>query len=386
MPNRSIKGYKWATHGAIARPTTTKPRARASSTRSRREPVSGAPLRIHVLALEDCAPIVPIGTIDLLRKSIDLATQSRAKGSPARGKDIVVSLVSSTTSRTLKAAGNVTLECDATIADAGRCDLVFVPALDPDVVEHLERNRAVLPWLRRAFARGADVVSACTGAFVLAEAGLLDGRTATTHWAFQELFTARHPAVKLAPQAIIVDQGRVITAGGATSFINLVMFLVERIFGEEIAWAASRIFLVDRNKSPQSAYSFAALSSQKDHEDEPILAAQQLIEAEVAAAPSIDDLARRVALSRRTFVRRFRSATGNTPRDYIQRVRVESAKRALERGENVSIVATGVGYEDVVAFRKIFARVTGLTPAEYRSRYGPKSTPAWAPAKSPRRA
>jgi transcriptional regulator GlxA family with amidase domain len=187
---------------------------------------------------------------------------------------------------------------------------------------------------------------------------------------------ARHPRIRLAPQAVIVDQGRIVTAGGATSFVNLALFLVERLLGQDVAWTASRMFLVDPNKSPQGAY--AMFSTQKTHGDDPILRAQAIVEGDVALAPPVEELARRVALSQRTFVRRFRSATGNTPRDYIQRVRVEAAKRALERGANsVAEVAARVGYGDVAAFRKLFVRSTGLTPAEYRSRYGPKAAPAW---------
>ena len=210
---------------------------------------------------------------------------------------------------------------------------------------------------------------------MLAEAGLLDGRTATTHWAFQALLRQRYPRVRLAPQAILVDQGRIVTAGGATSFVNLALFLVERLLGQDVAWASSRMFLVDPNKSPQGAY--AAFSTQKDHDDEPILHAQEIIEKEISNAPAIDELAHRVSLSRRTFVRRFHLATGNAPRDYIQRVRVEAAKRALERGDLVGSVAGHVGYDDAVAFRKLFVRLAGLTPAEYRSRYGPRAAPGW---------
>lgn len=330
------------------------------------------PLRVHVLALEDCAPIVPVGTIDLLRKSVELATTMPAsRPRPA----IELSLVATGATTKVRAAGGVVLRCDATLRPAARGDVVIVPALDPDVVERIARNRRLLPWLRRAHASGADIVSACTGSFLLAEAGLLDGRTATTHWAFQPLFAQRYPSVRLAPQAILVDQGRIVTAGGATSFINLALFLVERLLGQDVGWAASRMFLVDPNKSPQGAY--AAFSSQKDHGDAPVLRAQEIIEREVERSPDVDELARRVSLSRRTFVRRFRAATGNSPRGYIQRVRVEVAKRALERGDTISTVAARVGYEDATAFRKLFFRVAGLTPAEYRTRYGPRSAPAW---------
>lgn len=328
--------------------------------------------RVHVLALEGCAPIVPVGIMDLLRKSIDLAA---ALPGPSR-RSIELTLVSAVGRLAVKAAGGLIVTCDATLRSAGSCDLAVVPALDPDVRERIDHNRAVVPWLRRAYARGADVVSACTGSFLLGEAGLLDGRTATTHWAFQELFRQRYPRVRLAPQAILVDQGRIVTAGGATSFVNLSLLLVERLLGQDVARAASRMFLIDPNKAPQGAYS--AFSTQKDHGDEPILKAQDIIEREVRRSPAVEDLARLVSLSRRTFVRRFHRATGNTPRDYIQRVRVEAAKRALEAGELVGSVAARVGYDDAVAFRKLFVRHTGLTPADYRSRYGPHIAPAWS--------
>jgi transcriptional regulator GlxA family with amidase domain len=265
------------------------------------------------------------------------------------------------------------LQCDESIATVRRSDIVVIPALDPDVEEHLARNRDVVPWLQRMYLTGADVASVCTGAFLLGEAGLLDGRAATTHWAFQELLARRHPRVEILPQAILVDQGRVLTAGGATSFLNLALHLVERVFGVEVARASSKMFLIDMNKAPQSAY--AMFSSQKLHQDQDILRAQSMIERHAGRTPTIDRLAREVAMSPRTFVRRFRQSTGNSPREYIQRVKVEAAKRALESGERVSAVAGVVGYADAAAFRRLFARLTGLAPADYRARYGPSAAP-----------
>jgi transcriptional regulator GlxA family with amidase domain len=279
------------------------------------------------------------------------------------------------------------LRCALTLADVRRSDLVVVPAVDPDVVEHLARNRAVVPWLRRVHEAGADVASACTGAFVLGEAGLLDGRAATTHWAFQQLLAHRYPRAHVQAQAILVDQGRIITAGGATSFLNLALHLIERAFGTEVARASSKMFLIDVNKAPQSAY--AMFSSQKLHADQGILRAQALIERAPDSTPRVDRLAREVAMSPRTFARRFHQSTGNTPREYIQRVKIEAAKRALEAGERIAAVAGVVGYRDAAAFRRLFARLTGLTPADYRARYGPKSPPVTIgprPARRSRRA
>jgi transcriptional regulator GlxA family with amidase domain len=325
-----------------------------------------AALQIHVLALHDCTPLAPVGIVDLLRKTQLLAT---APGMLHPRRAIDVTLVSPGPTTTVIAAGGLKLTCATTVPRVLRSDLVVVPPVDPDVLAHLAQNRRVVPWLRRMYDRGADLASACTGSFLLAEAGLLDGRTATTHWAFQELLRARYPGVSIEPQAILVDHGRICTAGGATSFLNLVLLLVERIFGPVVARMASKMFLVDVNKSPQGAY--AMFGTQKQHADAEILQVQKIIEDELATGLSVARLASRIGMSRRNFVRRFARATGNPPRVYVQRVRVEAGKRALEGGnDSVARIAKNVGYDDPVAFRKVFARETGLNPVAYRDRYG----------------
>jgi transcriptional regulator GlxA family with amidase domain len=330
-------------------------------------------MRVQVLALSHSTALVPVGIADMLRKAADLAAMMQLPVRP-----VEVSLISTGKSRIVRGAGGIEVRCAATVHDALPGDLVIASALDPDVLATLEANRAAVPFLRRAFSRGADVASVCTGAFLLGEAGLLDGRSATTHWAFQPLFAARFPRVRLQPQAVIVDSGRVLTSGGATSFLNLALVLIERIYGIELARASSKMFLVDVNKSPQGAY--AMFSTQKTHDDQSILRAQSLIEERLT--PSVGELARATAMTTRTFVRRFRQATGNSPREYIQRVRVEAARRELESStRSVSAIAERVGYGDVVAFRRLFIRVTGLTPADYRARYGPRSEPSWVAAK-----
>ena len=327
------------------------------------------PLRVHVVVLHDCTPFVPVGIAELLRKAQIVA----ADFPKAQGRPIDVRLVSPGRSLTVTCAGKIRLRCGETTARVRRSSLVIVPALDGDLPELLAKNRAVVPWLRRLYMAGADVASVCTGAFLLGEAGLLDGRAATTHWAFQELLARRCPRTEVMPQAILVDQGRVLTAGGATSFLNLALHLIERFYGAEVAHASSKLFLIDVNKAPQSAY--AMFSSQKLHDDRDILRAQSLIERHAARSTRIERIAREVGMSVRSFARRFRICTGNSPGEYIQRVKVEAAKRALESGARVSAVAEVAGYADAAAFRRLFARLTGLTPSEYRARYGPSSPP-----------
>lgn len=326
------------------------------------------PLRVAVLVLKDSTALVPIGVAELIKKTLQFTPPAAGE----RGIDVVLA----GETRRVATAGGYPVDCDVIFDDLGACDLVVVPALDPDILRHLALNEAAVDLIRSLWAAGADCASACTGAFVLAEAGLLDGRRATTHWAFQDLFRARYPAVDLVPQAILVDQGRVCTAGGATSFIQLTHYLVERWLGQDVAHAAARMFLIDVNKSPQGAY--ATFASQRQHQDARILAAQDLIEANVREPISVAEIARRLAMSDRTLLRRFKDATGNTPLEYLQRVRVETAKRTLEAGtESVKAIAARVGYTDIAAFRAVFARITGLNPAEYRQRYGPRSDPGY---------
>jgi transcriptional regulator GlxA family with amidase domain len=310
-----------------------------------------------------------VGVAELFKKASDLAS---SPSGPRARRPITVAIVGETAR--LATAGGWPLLCDRTFGGVRSADLVVVSALDPDIAERLDENRAAVRFVRRLHRAGAHVASACTGAFVLGEAGLLDGRRATTHWAFQPLLSARYPKVRVEPQAIVVDQGRVCTAGGATSFINLTHYLVERHLGAELARAASKMFLIDPNKAPQSAY--AIFASQKSHGDPPILRVQEYIEQNAHTA-AVTELAQRAAMSSRTFLRRFKEATGNTPLAYLQRVRVEAAKRALEEGRrSLAAIAQEVGYEDPVAFRRVFARETGLTPADYRERYGPRAKPS----------
>ncbi|MEZ4297124.1 MAG: helix-turn-helix domain-containing protein [Polyangiaceae bacterium] len=327
-------------------------------------------LKVQILMLADCTPLPSVGIADLLRKAVELSFG--VPGAP--GIPIEIRLIAAGESRAVRGAGGIEITCDATLAEVTPGDLVVVSALDPDVLAHLEMNKAVVPFLKRAHAGGSDVASVCTGAFLLAEAGLLDGREAATHWAFQGLMAERYPSVKIVPEAIVVDSGRIITTGGATSFLNMTLVLVERLLGEEVARACSKMFLIDVNKPPQGAY--AILAPQKQHSDEGILRVQNLIEQKLSGAPSVEEMARAAHASVRTFARRFRKATGSSPREYQQRVRVEAAKRALESGEeSVASVATRVGYGDPVAFRKLFVRLVGLTPSEYRARYGRVQAP-----------
>ncbi len=315
---------------------------------------------VCILAFKGCTSLSSIGPMDLLW------TAGRMNG--AAGDAFYNVRLVSTGANPLISPSGLPVYCHATIEEVKSCDLVIVPAFDGDVLSQLSANSPAVPWVRAMHDGGADVASICTGAFVLAEAGLLDGKTATTHWIAQDLFRGRYPQVRILPDQIVVDHGRICTSGGATSFLTLTAYLVEKYQGPEAARLLSKIFLIDMNKGPQTAY--AIFSTQKGHGDRPILDAQELIERQVTRELSVVDVATQVNMSTRNFIRRFKAATGNTPIEYVQRVRIEAAKHELESGsEPVDSVASRIGYEDVGSFRSVFKRVTGVSPTEYRKRY-----------------
>jgi transcriptional regulator GlxA family with amidase domain len=247
-------------------------------------------------------------------------------------------------------------------------DLVVLPALYGDMGQALSENVEALPWIKAMHAKGAEVASLCVGAFLLASTGLLDGKQCSTHWAYYGEFEAKFPQVQIVDGAIITEEGRLYSSGGANSLWNLLLYLLEKYTSRDVAILASKFFAIDIDRDTQS--SFTIFVGQKDHRDPEILRSQEYIEQHYADKLTIEDLADLVALNRRTFERRFKAATRNTVIEYIQRVRVEAAKRAFEASRlNVSEVMYDVGYSDTKSFRDVFKKITGLTPVEYRGKY-----------------
>lgn len=323
-------------------------------------------MRIAVLLLDDAISMPAVGAVDLLRKSAELHVHLHGgRGRPPWHVELV-----GESGRTARGMAGLRVHADRARDDVRSVDLVLIPAIDDvDLVGAIERHRATIEWLKRKHRRGADLASMCTGAFLLAETGLLDERRATTHWAFHDLFCQRYPTVELMGHEMIVDEGRVMTGGGATAFMNMVMYIVEKHLGPETARVASRMFLIEQNRPSQA--SFAIFSPQKRHGDATVLRAQRLFESRKGPPCSIAEVAQAVALSPRTFVRRFKAATGNTPLEYLQRTRVEAAKRLLETSAaSIAEIVRDVGYEDAASFRRIFTRYAGLPPLAYRRRYG----------------
>lgn len=264
--------------------------------------------------------------------------------------------------------GEYSVTVNRLLQDVTSTDLIVLPALYGKLDEALDANADALPWIKQMHERGAEVASLCIGAFLLGKSGLISGRSCSTHWAYYDEFRARFPDVHLVDGSVITDEGKIYSSGGASSLWNLLLYLLEKYTDREVAVLASKYFVIDINRQSQAAFSI--FSGQKGHTDAEILRVQQQIERKYSDRLTIDDLAIDVNLSRRTFERRFKQATHNTVIEYIQRVRVEAAKRSFESSrKNVSEVMMDVGYTDTKAFRDVFKKITGLTPIEYRNKY-----------------
>ncbi len=265
--------------------------------------------------------------------------------------------------------GLFTVHTDALLDEVESTDLIFVPALKGDMVRGLEKNRGLLPWVVRQHEAGAEVASLCVGAFLLASTGLLKGRQCSTNWVMANEFRAMFPDVHLVTEKIITEEGGIYTSGGANSYWNLLLYLVEKHAGRELAILCAKVFQVEMDRVSQSP--FMVFRGQRLHGDEPVKRVQEFIETNYADKLTIDHLADRFALGRRNLERRFKKATDNTVIEYIQRVKIEAAKKNFESTwKTIYEIMDEVGYADVKAFREVFKKLTGLSPTEYRNRYG----------------
>ena len=256
---------------------------------------------------------------------------------------------------------------DGSIYDVQESDLIVVTSI-MDIDQSLRLEGKIINWLRDLYGCGSHIASICTGAFVLAETGLLDGKTATTHWCQAKNFAKRYPHIKLKPERLITDEGDLFCSGGFNSGIDLSLYLVEKYCGHQIALESSKFAVFDIGRTSQMPYTI--FQYQKDHRDSQILTVQDWIEDKYDQNFSYAELARHHGMSRRTLERRFKAATGDSPLTYQQRVRVEKAKRMLEDGQrSFEEITYQVGYEDSGSFRKVFIRQAGLRPTEYRDKF-----------------
>jgi len=254
------------------------------------------------------------------------------------------------------------------ISEIKKTNLVIIPSLNHNYTNSVAVNGKLIDWIGMQYREGAAIASICTGAFLLAAAGLLDGKSCSTHWSAADELRMRHPKIKVQPDQLITDEQGICTNGGAYSFLNLILYLVEKYYDRETAIYCAKVFQIEIDRENQS--SFMVFKGQKTHGDALIKKAQDYIESHSTGKIATEELAASLAIGRRNFDRRFIRATGNTPTEYAQRVKVEAAKKAFETSrKTVNEVMFEVGYSDQKAFREVFRKITGLSPLEYRHRY-----------------
>lgn len=269
---------------------------------------------------------------------------------------------------TRQTTGLFTVNPDILVRDVSKTDLIIIPALHGDQKLALERNAEFIPWIIRQYQGGAEVVSFCIGAYFLAATGLLDGKQCATHWLHANEFKSMFPAVNLVDDKIMTEEEGIYTSGGAYSYLNLLLYLIEKHAGREIAIMTSKTFMIDIDRDSQSP--FIMFRGQKAHEDHTVKKAQEFIEHHFQDKITVDQLASSLAVGRRSLERRFKKATCNTVTEYIQRVKIEAAKKSFEISrKNINEVMYDVGYSDTKAFRTVFKRITNLSPIEYKNKY-----------------
>lgn len=257
----------------------------------------------------------------------------------------------------------------ASTASLSRTDLILISPISGDLGKAIEANRELISWIKKQrIENDSELASLCKGAFLLAETGLINGKKCATHWTVHNLFQQKYPKVKLIPENIICEDNGIYSSGGAYSTLNFTLYLIERYLGRETAIWVSKISEIDFDRLSQSP--FIIFRGQKEHKDEQIKIAQEFMERNYADKLSVASIAESVNLNSRSFLRRFKKATSNTPLEYIQRVRIEAAKKKLESSAaTIMEVMFEIGYNDEKAFRTTFRKYSGLSPKEYQMKY-----------------
>jgi transcriptional regulator GlxA family with amidase domain len=264
--------------------------------------------------------------------------------------------------------GQFSVHVNYLIHEVQKTDLILIPALSGDLKQSIEINKDFIPWIVKQYQSGAEVASLCIGSFLLAATGLLNGKECSSHWLTGNLFRQMFPEVTLVDGRIVTEQQGLYSSGGATSYWSLLLHLVEKYAGRDVAIMAAKVYALEIDRDSQSA--FIMFQGQKNHADVPIKQAQEFIEKNISEKINVEDLAVMFAIGKRHFERRFKKATNNTPIEYIQRVKIEAAKKQFETTRNnVSEVMYNVGYNDLKSFRIVFKKITGLSPVEYRNKY-----------------
>jgi transcriptional regulator GlxA family with amidase domain len=319
---------------------------------------------ISIIIYDDVLPTAVSNTAALLFSANEAAIK-KGKLAPFQIEFIGVSL------KNVQLNQPIQFYFSKTISDEFDTDVVIIPPMSTDLQDInalLSENNKLVSWIKGKYKKEAELISLCTGAYFLAESGLLDGMPATSHWAAVEDLQKRYPLIAFNDNYVVTHSKAIITGGGGFSSLNALLYFIEKNCGKEISVALSKYYGLDYGRTSQSI--FTVFSGKRQHNDDEIHKAQSYIENKFKTDVSVEQIAKQVNMSKRNFIRRFKSATSLSPIEFIQRIKVEAAKKAFEAGEtNVAAVTYSIGYNDLKTFRMVFKRITGSTPVEYRNRY-----------------
>lgn len=320
--------------------------------------------KITLLAENNCVASAIAGFVDALSIANLWWLYMKNDG----GRPLFETEIVSIDGKPVTAQGGITLIPSRTILEVEQTDMILLPAFLPLFDMDNPRIKTICEWTKHNHKNGNEIACTCTGTFLLAETGLLDGCVATTNWQFAEIFKRQYPKVNLQVDRILTESNGLYCTGAATAFLNLCLHLIEKYGSPDLASRCAKSLLVDTNRQSQSPY--IVYDFWKNHSDGQIQKAQQWMGKNYESKFSIDDVAGYIGISPRHFKRRFKSATGETPLAYLQRLRIENAKRLLERTiDSINEITWRVGYEDINSFRRLFIKHTGLSPKRYRNKF-----------------
>lgn len=276
--------------------------------------------------------------------------------------------IASLKKRPVRCINQIVINSHIAIEDVEHTDLLLIPTIGGELSSVLNKSRPLLAHIQKHFANHSDIASNCSGAFLLAEAGILNGKEATTHWGYASLFKSRYPQVKLCAEKMITSAQNIYCSGGGMAWFDLALLLIERYCGHDVATTTAKAHVIDIYRGEQGAY--ANISTKKYHQDPDILLVQEWLELHYRQSIAVSDLPLMINLTLRTFNRRFKKATEQNPLEYLQTLRVEAAKKQLETThDSVERIVTHVGYDDLSSFTRLFKKHTGLSPSQYAKKF-----------------
>ncbi|MCZ8530404.1 GlxA family transcriptional regulator [Alteromonas sp. PRIM-21] len=265
-------------------------------------------------------------------------------------------------------SNQVVLQPNIAIEDVSHTDVLLIPTIGGDIDEVLNDTQPLLVHIKRLQKMGADIAANCTGNFLLAQTGLLNNKTATTHWGYADKFENMFPSVNLQPEKMVTEDDTVYCAGGGMAWIDLSILLIERYCGHQIASDTAKSHVLDVSRTSQTVY--ASSRQRRFHTDQDIKAVQSFLERNLQNKCKLSDLAHQHNMTERTLIRRFKNACDTTPGQYLQSLRIEHARKLLETSSmSLESLISAVGYEDLSSFTRLFKKTTGLSPSQYRAKF-----------------